>query len=552
MPPPNFSLGGDFMAGPAIIGYANWGNNCVINLAKLDFDPDYQNVLVWPAGTGGDVIYNWFVSQSKYTYTEQTPVDMSKGYFDIQAPYYNITDMNYASVYLGAENPTDLQPFFWGLFITHCEQLALNTTRIYFKVDVMTTFQENYKILPPQIFLRYTPPSDNLFENLVPDPEVDIGDDTVVVTEDRTSGESVSVAILYSRAPSELGWPTNLGMYYGIPSGLGLKTFNLSVQEELAEFVLGLTTFITLGQEDAIAAMYAYPSSYGGDTATSPSLTSHSMAVNFNAIGDYTPKNKKLFSSPYFSYAVANHEGDITTYKPELFNYTINDNNTSFVTFTTRGIVIPSPQRLTYPENYRGMQNAYEDGIMSNACVTIPWIGDTFKAWLAQNGGSLVTSTLSSAMSGGFAGFLWGGLPGAALGARLAGASSVLSGAGKSIDKLNTPPKIHGEAMGPALFYALGLIEPDYFIMSLRPDVLERIDNYWSAYGYPINDIVHMNEHSITNRPHWVYIRTQNCHFNTANVQKEYADEICEVFNRGVRFWKSYSDMGNLDLDNSV
>lgn len=226
--------------------------------------------------------------------------------------------------------------------------------------------------------------------------------------------------------------------------------------------------------------------------------------------------------------------------------------STNQIQFVEHGVIVPSPQRLVYPKNYRGFEDAYEDGLTLSACMQLPWQGDTYKAWLAQNGGSAVTSALSSALTGAISGGLGAGplgiIPGAIAGLSL----SAISYAGKSIDKMNTPPQVHGQVMSSGLNYALGRIDPDYFVMSLRPDVLERIDNYWSAYGYPINNIIQMDEYSITNRPHWTYIRTQACHFDTTNVQKEYADEICEIFNRGVRFWKNYSEMGNLSLDNSV
>lgn len=540
------------MAGPAIIGYTDWGNDCVINLAKLDFDPDYTNVLAWPVGTSRNTVYNWFVSHSQYTYNNQSPVDLSKGYFDIQAPYYKITDMNYATVYLGAEDETDQQPLFWGLFVTYCEQVALNTTRVYFNVDVMTTFQASYNILPPQVFLRYTPPTDNLFENLVPDPEVDIGDDTVVVSGGRTANENMSVAVLYSSKPASVDWPITAGFYYGYPCPLGLKTFNMGLDSDRQKFASDITEFTANGQEDAIAAMFVYPSNLGNESQTTPSTRNTYVTINFTQIGTYTPKNKKLFSSPYLSISVNGNEGAISTYKPELFAYPDPMPNSNQVQFVERGVIVPSPQRLVYPKNYRGFDDAYEDGMTLSACIQLPWVGDTYKAWLAQNGGSLVTSSLSSALTGAIGGFIVGGPVGAAIGAGMSLSTNTLGVAGKAIDKLNTPPQVHGQVMTSGLNYALGRIDPDYFVMSLRPDVLERIDNYWSAYGYPINDIIEMDENSITNRPHWTYIRTQACHFDTTNVQKEYADEICRIFNRGVRFWKNYSEMGNLSLDNSV
>lgn len=537
------------MAIPPIVDYNTWGNDCVINLAKLDFDPDYQNVLVWPSGTTAAAIYQWFVTQSIYTYTDQSPVDISKGYFDIQAPYFDITDINYAIIYLGA---TEQTPYFWGLFVNRCEQLALNTTRVYFNVDVMTTFQESYKILPPQIFLRYTPPTDELFSNLVPDPEIDIGEDTVIVSGGRTQNDNMSVAIIYSDVPSSINWPINAGFRYGYPCPLGLITFNMGLESDKTKFFNDVTEIVSEGKEDGIVAMYVYPSSFGSDSQTTPSVRNTYVTINFNSINGYIPKNKKLFSSPYLTITVNGNEGELITYKPELFSYPSPMPSNNQVQFVERGVIVPSPQRLVYPKNYRGFEDAYEDGLTLSACMQLPWQGDTYKAWLAQNGGSLVTSTLSSALTGAIGGAAIGGPIGALIGGGMSLSMNTLNTAGKAIDKLNTPPQVHGQVMSSGLNYALGRIDPDYFVMSLRPDVLKRIDNYWSAYGYPINDVISMDAYSITARPHWVYIRTQNCHFDTTNVQKEYADEICDIFNRGVRFWKNYSEMGNLSLDNSV
>lgn len=538
----------------SIIGPSTWGKTASILLCSVLFNRNYSDVLSWEDdGTSNNIInkqWSYFTGVSKYSFTLQSPPVISEGYFDIELPYYQAAGCNYAAIRLNTN--TTIARSYWFVWVDKCEELSINTTRVYFTVDVMQTFAANYLTsMPPQYVLRFTPPTDNLFENLVED-DVDLGDETVVVRGNRTAADNISVALVYSKIPPGTSMPINPGMRYGLMCPLGFKTYNLANEGDVSELSNDITAFTDAGYEDAIAAMYHYPAALGTEQNLTPTTRERYVTINFEKIGDYTPKNKKLFTSPYLSILVNSNEGTIKTYKPELFEYESPMPATNQIKFKEVGVIIPSPQRIVYPCNYRGFEDAYEDGFTQNSFVMLPWVGDAYQAWQAQRGGSSVTSLLSSVFAGAAGGMAIGGPPAAAVGAAGGAVTAGLSYIGKSIDMLNTPPEVHGQVMSEGLNYAMGRIDADYFVMSLHPENLKRIDNYWSAYGYPINDILNFDTNWARHRPYWTYIQTANCIIANGNFPAQYADEICSIFNRGVRFWNSPASYGILTNDNSV
>ena len=226
----------------SIIGPSTWGKTATILLCSVKFNRNYSDVLSWEDdGTPNNIIYKqwaYFTTVCRYSFTMQSPPVISEGYFDIELPYYQAAGCNYAAIRLNTN--TTITRSYWFVWVDRCEELSINTTRVYFTVDVMQTSATYYLTsMLPQYVLRFTPPTDNLFENLVED-DVDLGDETVVVRGNRTAGDNISVALVYSKIPPGTSMPINPGMRYGLMCPLGFKTYNLANEGDVARALLPL------------------------------------------------------------------------------------------------------------------------------------------------------------------------------------------------------------------------------------------------------------------------------------------------------------------------
>ena len=80
----------------------------------------------------------------------------------------------------------------------------------------------------------------------------------------------------------------------------------------------------------------------------------------------------------------------------------------------------------------------------------------------------------------------------------------------------------------------------------LKKEVAEMIDNYFTMYGYRISVL---KKPCIKNRTKWTYVKTNNCTIH-GGIPNDDAEEIEEIFNKGITFWVNPSEVGNYTLEN--
>ena len=86
-----------------------------------------------------------------------------------------------------------------------------------------------------------------------------------------------------------------------------------------------------------------------------------------------------------------------------------------------------------------------------------------------------------------------------------------------------------------------------YAQMQPLPEYIDRIDDYFSRYGYTTNKLKVPN---ISSRPQWNFVKTADCKIGGSIPCTDEA-EICSIFNKGVTFWKHPENVCNYSLDNS-
>lgn len=87
-----------------------------------------------------------------------------------------------------------------------------------------------------------------------------------------------------------------------------------------------------------------------------------------------------------------------------------------------------------------------------------------------------------------------------------------------------------------------------FYGFRMMPNIyrLQKIDKYFDMFGYAVNTVKVPN---IRNRPHWNYVKTVNADVR-GDMPATDKQNIKDLLDRGIRFWKTPDDMGNYELDN--
>lgn len=121
----------------------------------------------------------------------------------------------------------------------------------------------------------------------------------------------------------------------------------------------------------------------------------------------------------------------------------------------------------------------------------------------------------------------------------------------KKQDLQNVPNAAKGNAQAETLNYILAGNNFSIYNISITEEYAERIDKYFTAYGYAQNRLYSSEElNTRINRPHFTYTKTTGAHIKGAlNAQDAAAIEA--IYDNGVTTWDSLEDVGDYSLDNT-
>ena len=86
-----------------------------------------------------------------------------------------------------------------------------------------------------------------------------------------------------------------------------------------------------------------------------------------------------------------------------------------------------------------------------------------------------------------------------------------------------------------------------FYKMSITEEYAKIIDKYFSMYGYKVNDVKTPN---ITGRTNWNYVKTIDCSIS-GSVPSDDEKTICNIFDKGITFWKNPNEVYRYDLGGS-
>lgn len=431
-------------------------------------------------------------------------------------------------------------------FITNVRWLSANSVAIEFELDVFSECYYTMNALPCFVERMHIPKSQDIAgANIVPD-DLETGTMECYHHTNLPLG-NMRIGVYVTEMPSGEGEPPGTNhMFNNVYSGLISASYD---DEDGINALLDL--YDQAGKQDAVQMIYMFPSiCQNSAEATEPQTLDFSVAIDLDF--PYTPKNQKLFTYPYVYCILDDNGGNVNVYKPELFS----GNNYEF---KATGVRATMPAVYVRPTNYNGQTEDNSTAFSMQNFPICAWTNDTFKAWVAQNkntlalgaitqAGGMVTGAVKGAMAGSVIPGVGtvGGTIGGALGGVVNGAVNIANTMASVMDKSIVPDQARGKVGSENVRTAMELNRIDCYSMAPKSSMCKIIDDYWTAFGYPIHDIV---TPQLNSRSSWNYIKTIDCGF-TADAEMSMLGKFREIFNRGVTVWHT-NDIGNYALSNN-
>lgn len=348
-----------------------------------------------------------------------------------------------------------------------------------------------------------------------------------------------------------------------MPEGLsGYSTFNQLLPIGLYYF--GLTTiqgvldliklYDEAGKGEAVNSVFVIPKDFfttwttltGVDGSFSSSIRFDYSATytvtQVNYLGnDYTPRNKKLLTSPYSFLQVSNHSGQVVNYKWENFNLLPLSVVSNSIQFTLKGTITPGGSFKLFPINYNNILNNHDDTINLGKYPVGAFNNDVYTNWLTQNGVNICGIKLNAVEAGYAVGAIQAGVGIAEIAAgnpfgvsqAATGLSAILGTMQEQYRHQMIPDTVEGNLNSGDVNFVFNLTNIEFKRMSIKNEYAAVIDKYFDMFGYKVNMVKVPN---ITGRTNWNYVKCIGANIEGL-IPEFYLDELKAMFNAGITLW---------------
>ena len=580
-------------------------NSTVKILRSISIDNSYRNTILQSDKASQ---FSMFNDYTKYSLTNYSYQRVNKGAIRVEILADNLYDCNYMLF----QNTAYGNKWFYA-FITNVNYINDNTSEIEYQIDVMQTWYFDYDLGRCLVVREHTL-TDNIGEHLVPE---NMGSSEMIALDNDYYyiGLSNAFRIVLYYAPNKYIYTFNNGTITKTtvdpqvtPTGqivngiyIGARTISFLMENssdtalEAVALSLGNCINAMLADGTEIIKITQIPTIIWNAATATGSLTA-TKTINqptafYSPDGShtYTPKNKKLYSSPYQKLVVTNNEGQSSELKWELFSG--NNGTTKQAEFQIKGIALPTPVLMSTPLSYRRVNFDYESGLTVTDFPECSWSEDSYAKWWNANKASYNASmnainvrqgmsTASALLNTGanIAGDIAMGMPPpAAIGKEAL--NFVFNQAGEMVNsalqakqlmatKENaqaTPDNLCGQINCSMLRWLQnGRYGFHYYAMGITNDNAKAIDDYFSMYGYTVNEVKIPNVKSegvahTSLRPFWNYVQTSGCNVlpagwssgNPVGLPQDAMNLIAKIYDNGITFWDHLVRVGNYQLNNS-
>ncbi len=256
-----------------------------------------------------------------------------------------------------------------------------------------------------------------------------------------------------------------------------------------------------------------------------------------------TIRNNKCYCYPYNFLQIRNNNGNYNNYKYEYFA----DN--TYATFDIDLALSIGISGQCVPKNYLGVENNYAEGLPLGKYPTCNWTADSFTNWITQQAVNIPTRLLTAGIVNTGSGMesvreasakgLFG-----AIGSEAAEIAGIIGDFYTS----NLAPNIEGGGNVGDVLFSDGGNTFTFKAMRARDEYIKQIDDYFSMFGYKVNELKVPN---ITGRSNWNYVETQNINI-LADIPQNDLNLIKEMFNNGITLWHTTNYFLDYSRTNSI
>ena len=535
-----------------------------LKLLKCPIESDNHNQMTFASKSAQTSYFNSLpkLTVDNFTYQRKDNVIRYPAHID------SILTYNYVMY----QNEAYTNKWFYA-FITKMEYVNDNMTYITIKTDVYQTWQ--FDIVWKRSFIeREHVNVDTIGRHTVPE-NLEIGEYICEANQDANPGNShLVIAATYDCFKN-----VNAGSYVnGIYSGVDYyliapKALDPTLQSDPDAISTFLKIYATATKSEAITGMFIVPdkitkfanagsytwdymltegglSYYPYKKLTNLDLTGAdfgdiSITKPYSSVGSYVPKNNKLYTYPYKYLKATNNTGSSAIYHYEEFS-------SSTFKFKTKGSITPGCSIKCYPLNYKGITNNYDEGINYGKFPVCSFNTDMYTNWLTQNSVNIALNLVSGAgqIVGGAGVAVATGGAGIAVGAgsMVGGAATIANTLAQVYEHSLIPPQAEGNLNNGDINFSMGINKIMFYKMTIKEEYAMIIDQYFSAYGYKINQY---GMPHITGRANWNYVKTINANIE-GDIPEEDINEIKSIFNNGVTLWHNASTYLDYSQDNSI
>ena len=263
----------------------------------------------------------------------------------------------------------------------------------------------------------------------------------------------------------------------------------------------------------------------------------------------YTPKNNKLLTGDYVYILMDNMNGSTAKYNYEYFS------NPSACTFKCWGAVNSGCSMKTFPLNYKGLQNNYQEGITNGKLPICSWTSDIYTNWQTQqavNIGLNAIKSVGSTIAGGVVastGVVSGGVGTAVgIGMMMSGLQGITNSLAEVYEHSLAPKQAEGNLNNGDINFSTGYEAPRFYKMTIKEEYARCIDSYFSMYGYKVNALKVPN---IRGRLNWNYVKTIGCNI-TGNIPQLDLEKIKSLFDNGITLWHHTNTFLDYSQSNTI
>lgn len=430
-------------------------------------------------------------------------------------------------------------------FITDMKYIHDERTDITIETDAIQTWMFNC-IIRPSFVEREHVSDDSVGKHTIPEG-LECGEYVIQqhIKDDHFTLENLHLVVGSTESPSGEGVEIG-GTYNGVYSGAKYYTYDSENMTTCLQYLADNT------KENAVSSVFyapkfILPSLGGGPIANSNTASSYEMGIpKITALGKdktYTPKNKKLLTSPYCYLLVSNGNGASAIFNQEEFS----DTN---CTFKIIGALTPSCSIRMYPTNYKGSENNIDEGVNLGKLPQCNWATDMYTNWLTQNGVNIATNAVGSVGSMVMGTAMLSNPATAGMG--VTSIASGLAGVANSVSQQHlgamVPPQTFGNTNCGDVMTSSGENTFHTYKMTIKDEYGKIIDDYFNAYGYKVNRVKVPNK---CHRGRWWYTKTIDINIDGAIPGKD-LQVIKDCYNRGITFWRNGSEIGDYNLSNSI